>query len=375
MKILILSTVHRWNDPRIFHKEACSLAGEHDVTLAAVDDGPVRRVNGVMVQPLGVWRSRFDRVKLWWKAYVEILKSGADVIHFHDPELALVLLPCALVGNKCMVCDVHEHPYAAIGGREWIPRPIRRMSAAFFGKLLTTTPTIYDQVILAEESYGALFPKRDNVHLIRNYALIPKPDVSFPDRYADFDPRVELHLLYVGSITESRGAVVLVDAVQSLMEKYPGISLDLVGQTRPASLENTLRKRAANSGGRIRLHGYLDFTAMNPLMKKAHLGLIPLQPHPNFERSLATKFFDYMIYGLPCIASDFPLWQSFIAENACGITANLTSPKSLADAVERLAGDADMLRTFSRNAYTLVRERFNWDKEGEKLLGIYRGLS
>ncbi|MCS5659134.1 MAG: hypothetical protein NZ842_01895, partial [Dehalococcoidia bacterium] len=35
-KILLASSLHRWNDVRIFHKEACSLAVKYDVTVMGV---------------------------------------------------------------------------------------------------------------------------------------------------------------------------------------------------------------------------------------------------------------------------------------------------------------------------------------------------
>jgi len=374
MKVLILSTVHRWNDPRVFHKQAVTLAREHEVILAAVDDGPARTVQGVELRPLGAWKSRWDRPRLWWRAYREILRSAADVIHFHDPELALLLLPCAFLGNRLLVCDVHEHPSAAIRGREWIPRPLRRLAAGAFSRLLRWSPYIYDQVILAEESYVPLFPRRPNVHLVRNYARIPHPDVPFTDHYADFNPRRELRLVCVGSLTRDRGALVMLEAAARLSRTYPGLQLDLVGKVRPPELEAQMQAAARESGGRFRLHGYLDLTRLGELLSQAHLGLVPLQPHPNFLESLSTKFFDYMTYGLPVLASDFPLWRRFFADHPAGITVDPTRPETLAQAIADLVQTPDRLRHFSREGYRLVRERFSWESQAQILLSIYRGL-
>ncbi len=374
MKILILSTVHRWNDPRLFHKQACTLAREHEVTLAAVDDGPPRAVQGVQLHPLGIWNDRWDRPRLWWRAYLEILRSKAEVVHFHDPELALLLLPAALLGGKRLFCDIHEHPAAAIAGRSWIPRIFRKPIAALFSAILRLSPYLYDQVLLAEESYAPLLPQRPNVHLIRNYALIPPSDFAFLDRYQNFDPQQNLRLLYVGSITENRGARRMVETFHILKARFPGLRLDLVGKIRPPSLEKWLQECAQTSGGRMVLHGYTDLSELDVLLRQAHLGLVPLQPHPNFAGSLSTKFFDYMVYGLPCVASDFPLWQRFFAENPAGLTVNMTNPKELAQTIADLANSPSRLQEFSRNAYDLVRQKFNWEREGVKLLQIYNQI-
>lgn len=375
MRVLILSTVHRWNDPRIFHKQARTLAREHEVTLAAVGEGPEQTVDNVRVILLGTWRKQSDRPRLWVRAYREIFRLKSDVIHFHDPELALILLPLPLISNKRFVCDVHEHPSGGYGKRPWIPKFLKKWIGGFFYRLLKSTPYLYDAVLLAEDSYLAHFPKKNNVHLMHNYALLPSPETKYFDRYAEFNPREELRLIYVGCLMEYRGAFEMVDMVEKLAERYPGVSLDLIGRGQPPSIEAKLQREAEKLNGKVRLHGYIDWKNVEPFLKKAHLGLIPLKPDPNLVGSLATKFFDYMIYGLPFVASDFPLWRNFIEENPAGVNADASDPDQFVDAIISLVESPERLRELSRNGYRLVRKKFLWENEGQRLLQIYRNFS
>ena len=46
-KIFIGTSVHRWNDNRIFHKEAVSLAKKFNVELHAPADFDKKKINGV----------------------------------------------------------------------------------------------------------------------------------------------------------------------------------------------------------------------------------------------------------------------------------------------------------------------------------------
>lgn len=371
MKILILSTVHRWNDPRIFHKQACTLAKKHDVTLVAIGEGPERVVNGVKVRLIGTWKSRKDRIKLWLPAYREIFRSRADAVHFHDPELALLMIPFALLGNKKLVYDVHEDPSGGYGGRSWIPKWIRKPVAFCVSRLLKWSPHIYDHVLLAEESYARSFPERKNVHIVRNYPIIPEPDFPFTDRYIGFDPHKELRILYLGQLIVERGALKMLEMAEMLAKIYPNFWLDLVGEALPQTLDAKMKEAAARSDGHIRLHGYVDFKITSPLMQQAHLGLVPLLPNPNYIGSLATKFYDYMTYGLPFVASNFPLWERFIAENPCGVTADPTDPSSFVEAICELVESPEKLRKFSEDGYHLVRQKYSWQKESQILEAIY----
>ena len=375
MRVLILSTVHRWNDPRVFHKQACTLAKEHEVILAAVGDGEARKIDGVQIRPIGTWKSRADRPKLWRRAYAEILRSKADVLHFHDPELAVLLMPWSAFSRKRLVYDIHEHPMGGYARRRWIPRFLRGPVGKLLPYFIRNTPRFFDAVLLAEDGYRHLFGSFKNVHLIRNYALIPDPDLPFFDRFAQFDPQRELRLVYFGQLLVQRGALKMVEMVQHLASEFPGVSLDLVGHWLPPSLGDELRRAAQESGGRIRLHGYLDYSEADQLLRQAHIGLVPLLPDPNHEGSMATKFYDYMIYGLPFVASNLPHWQTFIEQNPAGICAEPSAARLFAEAIARLARTPENLRELSRNGYRLVREKFRWDAEGERLLQIYRNLS
>jgi glycosyltransferase involved in cell wall biosynthesis len=372
MRVLILSTVHRWNDPRVFHKEACTLAKEHDVILAAVGDGPEEIIKGVRVIRMGTWTSRAERIKLWFVAYRRIFRIKPDVIHFHDPELALLLLPLAFLSNAKIVCDIHEDPSSGYGRRPWIPKFLRWILGGFFYKLLRMSPRFYDAVVLAEESYREHFAPSSNLFMLRNYAIIPDPDVPHFNRFDDFDPQKEFRLIYVGILMEYRGAFEMIRIVEKVARKYPRVTLDLVGRTEPADLEPILRREADRLEGKIRFHGYVDWSKMDSFLRKAHIGLVPLKPLPNLTGSLVTKLFDYMIYGLPFVASNFPLWVQFLKENPAGVTANPLDVDAFADAVCKLAESPELLKRLSRNGYDLVRRKFSWQKEGETLLKIYR---
>ncbi|MFH1861617.1 MAG: glycosyltransferase family 4 protein [bacterium] len=372
MKVLVLSTVHRWNEPRLFHKVACTLAREHEVILCAIGDGEERTVDNVLVRQIGTWRSRYDRLQLWRRARREILRIKPDVIHFHSPELALILLPVALFTRKKLIFDVHEDPVGGYAERKWIPKPLKGITKLVLPLLFRMSPRVFDTVILAEDSYIPHFLQRDNVHVIHNYAIIPDPDVPFRDHYRDFNPQKELRLVYFGQLTVQRGAWQMIEMAKILLRSFPSLHLDLIGEVQPRSLSDELERAASELGGAVRLHGFVEFNQAVASLQQAHLGLVPLQPHPNFMGSFSTKFFDYMTYGLPFVVTDMPFWRRFVEENPCGVVADTAKPEGFAETVIQLVQDTEKLRDLSHHGYRLVRDKFRW--EAERLLQIYRDL-
>jgi glycosyltransferase involved in cell wall biosynthesis len=75
------------------------------------------------------------------------------------------------------------------------------------------------------------------------------------------------------------------------------------------------------------------------------------------------------------IASDFPLWKTIIEGNNCGICVNPFNPVMIADAINRLIHNPEEAESFGKNGRNLVRSRFNWELESEKLEKNYSKLS
>ena len=128
MRICHLTSVHAWNDVRIFLKECRSLADAgYDVTLLApncssrVKDRVTIKCTSALYR--GGRLSRF--ILTTWRTYKEAKSIDADVYHFHDPEL----IPYGLLlrgQGKRVIYDVHEDVPEDILIKDWIPASIRK---------------------------------------------------------------------------------------------------------------------------------------------------------------------------------------------------------------------------------------------------------
>jgi hypothetical protein len=86
-KIFIGSSVHRWDDIRVFYKQAISLAKHYDVELHILADFKFKEYKGVKIFGLGIWAKAIHRVPIILKLLYRALKANAAIVHFHDPEL------------------------------------------------------------------------------------------------------------------------------------------------------------------------------------------------------------------------------------------------------------------------------------------------
>jgi glycosyltransferase involved in cell wall biosynthesis len=86
------------------------------------------------------------------------------------------------------------------------------------------------------------------------------------------------------------------------------------------------------------------------------------------------KLFEYMAAGLPVVASNFPLWKEIVEGNRCGITVDPLDPKAIAQAIEYLLAHPEEARQMGENGRRAVEEKYNWEKEAEKLLALYKEL-
>ena len=78
-----------------------------------------------------------------------------------------------------------------------------------------------------------------------------------------------------------------------------------------------------------------------------------------------------MLVGLPVVASSFPLYREVVEANRCGLIVDPAKPEEIANAMDYLIAHRDEAEEMGRNGQRAVLEKYNWEKESEKLREIY----
>lgn len=365
-KVCVLTSVHMPFDGRVFHKEAKSLVrAGYEVVLIARHDR-AETIDGVRIVPLPEPKNRLQRMtQVLWRLYRLALRERADVYHFHDPELMTVGLLLKLRGKK-VIWDVHEHYPNSILDKFWIARPLRRAISKSFDLFERAVVRFFDYVIYTTPPVGARYESmKVPSGRVENY-----PIIELSEAFAR-DPHEKI--IYLGGMSRIRGLVEVIEAFAIVAARHPRWELLLVGSYRPATFEDELKELARRRGieDRVQFIPWVPYEEKEKLSSQAAMGVITYLPYSNNTSCLPNKLFDYMLVGLPVVASSFPLYREVVEANHCGLIVDPAKPEEVANAMDYLIAHRDEAEEMGHNGQRAVLEKYNWEKESEKLREIY----
>ncbi len=371
MKICMASTTHRPTDGRIFQKEARSLAKAHDVTVIApgtqAGEETEERVRIVTVQQPG---SLVLHPVTLFRVFRECWRRDADVYHCHEPDALLIGMVIKVLKRKRVVYDVHEH---------WpteIPFDLHVRQDSSLQKILTA---IVDpiELFLARRADSTIAVSDSVAERFRDGGLDPVIIANYS--IADLD--IPLHpgkngkrILYMaGNMQAFHGIRECILAVARVFSQHPDASLTLVGNVR-----DDIGEIVPDEHTRQRVHttGFLPYRRMYEALAAGDIGLLVFQPaYYNISIGLPNKLFDYMLVGLPVVASDFPEIRKVVSDADCGILVDPTDIEAIADAIAYLLENPDEARRMGQNGRRAIEQRYNWGRMEASLLTLYRNLN
>ena len=366
-KVLILSSVHRWDDTRIFHKQAKSLAKIYDVELHAIADFKYKVFEGINIY--GHKRSfKIFPIRIWFQYLIIALRSESKTVHFHDPDLIFLGVFLRILGKK-VIYDVHEDMPGYIMDKTWIPKIFRKLISIFFDITERATSLFFSEIIVVTEKVGERF-LRKNPAYICNYPSIS----NFTRNPHQNNKSNPFTIIYVGVITPRRGIIEIIQAANFLDKKF-NCQINIIGPIPDANFGKYLKKLILKSPIPFSFKGTLSYDQAMIELYNADVGIVCIQPKPYFLESLPNKMFEYMFAGLPVICSNFPFWKNIIDMNNCGITVNPLNPIEITNAIKYLYSNPEELKIMGMNGRKLVEEQFNWENEEQKLIKLYNKLT
>lgn len=175
-------------------------------------------------------------------------------------------------------------------------------------------------------------------------------------------------ILYQGAINEGRGLKELIEAMQYL----PDLQLKIAGE---GDLSQQMRDlvQQLNLQSKVEFLGFVKPNELKKLTPQAWLGYNLLENKgKSYYFSLANKYFDYTMAGIPCLVSPFPEYLLLHKKFEHSIICNLNAG-DISKAVLQLLTDEDKYKALSDNCLIAAKE-LNWENEQKTLLKIYNKL-
>lgn len=370
IKICHLTSAHYHDDTRIFVKECCTLAAAGYETHLVAPGAPDEIHNGVHLHGISkLPSSRLVRMTRTMQAiYRQALSIDADIYHFHDPELITVGLLLTRQGKR-VIYDIHEDVPRQILQKEYLPRCSRRLASLLMEHLERVAGQRFSALVVATSVIGNRFQSiNPRTVVINNYPLrdelVAVPPIPWKDRPQS--------VAYIGGLTTERGMFEMVEAIGLVSKNFQAM-LELAGDIWPVSRREQLMQLAGWS--RVRELGWLNRLDVSALLGRVRAGLVVLQPTNRYMVSQPIKLFEYMSAGIPVIASDFPLWRSFVIENNCGLLVNPLDPGTIARAIEFILVQPQAAEEMGRRGREAVAQYYHWEAEAPRLIQLYQEIA
>lgn len=183
-------------------------------------------------------------------------------------------------------------------------------------------------------------------------------------------PRTSSFRLVMHGLIEDRyGHDLVIRALPIIRESIPGITLDIIGEG--SCIDNVLiLAEYLSCRDLITYHSFVPYQDMIAILRNSDLGIVALKRSPYSVLVDTNKMYDYIMLGLPFIASHLPV----IASTFSAKSIRYFEPgniKEIADAViELYANPLECL--LMRNSAFSELEAISWQKQQKVYLSLFR---
>ena len=322
---------------------------------------------------LVIWRFAI----LGWAKAAALVAPPADVYHGHD----LSGLPAALAarrrhGGKA-VYDSHEiflEAGANVRRPAWIRRRFARREGAWIRE--TSALVTVNEALLRD--LGQRYELPAQAIAVHNCPPRWQPPAE-PDRRlreAIGCPTGVPVAVYHGSFAPHRGLEQLAAALPE-----PGMESVHAAYLGFGSQREALENMAASGryGGRLHVVGPVPPEEVVGWVSGADVDVMALQPSTlNHVLSTPNKLFEALAGGVPVVVSDFPGLRAIVVDDPDGPLGEVcdpASPAAIAAAIRRIVERSpEQTADLRRRCLAAAHERWNWETESAKLIGLYASL-
>lgn len=200
-----------------------------------------------------------------------------------------------------------------------------------------------------------------------NYAIVRNLPYHDSTVSSGMTPEKKI-FIYQGAVNEGRGFETLIPAMKSV-----DAELQIYGkgnffqQVQQLIADNHLEEK-------VKLMGNVLPEQLKTITPQMFAGIMIVENCGlNLYYSLANKFFDFMMAGIPQICIGFPEYKTINDQYCFAHMVPDIEKSTLSKAMQTLLGDPDLYQRLKTNSL-IAREELNWQEESKVLLNFYKSL-
>jgi glycosyltransferase involved in cell wall biosynthesis len=325
---------------------------------------PLLRSMPEHVHPLGRARRRQFIAGLAFRKIVRLTRP--DLVHFHLHPNALLRLALAFkekTGAKVVFTthglDPRFHRHGSYRDVPCFPRWAESVESVDIW--VPCGPVDRAGLLDWGIEEGKIFP---------NYNGVKVPDM-LPEAKGPGSDGGDLKIVYAGRIIERKGILDLAEAMASLSAAGPGrkYCLTMAGEG-PEDVRRRIIQILAPAGHNVKIdfRGLLDEDGVRDLLLSSHIFCYPTKsPHEGLPLSIL----EAGAYGCPMVLSDHESHLAVYKRDVHAAFFKKADAGQLAEILIDLVNDRDKQIALRRNAYTLVKEKYNIRRMLSEYMDLY----
>jgi len=293
-------------------------------------------------------------IRLFWK----LLFIRTRLIYAVDLDTILAVKIAATLKGLKYIFDAHEF-FSEVP--ELQDKNMKKRIWGIIGKF--SVPGASLCLTVGDKLASILKNKYSNTfHTIRNLPIY-RPILSYRNNDNTFV------IIYIGKINLGRGIKELILA----MEQLEGAELWLVGDGDLYKKYLTFCTKLSYAH-RIKFYGWMRPEQLQHIISRANLGVNLLDSaSQSYYYSLANKFFDYVMAGIPVLTMNFPEYNKINKEFKVAVLIDNLKLNSITAPIKKLMKDKKIAEEMKSNCLK-ARQLYKWEIEECKLIQLFNHL-
>lgn len=373
MKICQLTSMHDWNDDRIYQRACLGLTRMgYEVHLVAT----IPDVKPTKEKVVFHWVKQRKGIKRRWLSSKEVIKKAilinADIYHFHDPDLLPHITKLKRrVPNAIIIYDIHENYTARFD--QW--KATRMFSQFFKRKFRAFEIKIISKIsgyTVTTNSMHELFNATNKPWLeIRNTVDISRL------KNLDFNQdKFNSPTIYTsGTNSDARNVMETVLSLPEILNFHPKTNMMFVGKYLD-NLEDRIKENALenNISDKLIIEGMLPWVDNFLRTSKAFCGCVFYEDNLNNRVTLPNRLFEYMYCGIAVIGTNFKEVRNVIDGAKCGIVVDSSDPKEIAKGIIYLLRNPEKVKQMGVNGRKAIETTYGYHIDLENIVAFYKKL-